>query len=72
MLQSQLLQPLSITPVQPQLAESNLFIQEGAGPADASFNEYTPLFVRNRLALQASGVAGSNETFGEEVVQSGV
>jgi len=72
LLQSQLLQPLSITPVQPQLAESSLFIQEGAGPADASFNEYTPLFVRNRPALQTSGVTGGNGTIGDEVVQSGV
>ena len=72
LLQSQLLQPLNITPVQPQLAESNLFILDGAGPAEASLNEYSPLFLRNRLALQASGVAGSNDTFGDEVVQSGV
>ncbi len=72
LLQSQLLQPLSITPVQPQMAESSLFILDGAGPAEASFNEYTPLFVRNRLALQASGVAGGNEILGDEVVQSGV
>jgi tetratricopeptide (TPR) repeat protein len=72
LLQSQLLQPLSITPVQPQMAESSLFILDGAGPAEASFNEYTPLFVRNRLALQTSGVAGGNEILGDEVVQSGV
>ncbi|KAB2888784.1 MAG: TonB-dependent receptor [Desulfobulbaceae bacterium] len=72
LLQSQLLQPLNITPVQPQMAESNLFILDGAGPAEASLNEYSPLFLRNRLALQASGVAGSNDTFGDEVVQSGV
>lgn len=72
LLKSQLLQPLSVTPVQPQLAENNLFIQEGAGPADASFNEYTPLFLRNRMALQASGVTGGNDTLGDELVQSGV
>ncbi|MDH3692061.1 MAG: FecR domain-containing protein, partial [Gammaproteobacteria bacterium] len=34
LLQSQLLQPLNITPLQPQLAESNLFILSGAGPSD--------------------------------------
>ena len=72
LLQSQLLQPLNITPVQPQMAESNLFILDGAGPAEASLNEYSPLFLRNRLALQASGVAGSNDTYGDELVQSGV
>jgi tetratricopeptide (TPR) repeat protein len=70
--QSQLLQPLNITPVQPQLAVSNLFILEGAGPADPSFNEFNPIFLRNRLALQASGVVGNNETWGDDIAQSGV
>jgi len=72
LLQSQLLQPINITPVQPHLAESNLFILDGAGPADLSFNEFNPLFNRDRLALQLSGIAGGENTFGDEVVFSGV
>lgn len=72
LLQSQLLQPLNITPVQPHLAESNLFILDGAGPADLSFNEFNPLFNRNRLSLQLSGIAGGQNTFGDEIVFSGV
>jgi len=72
LLQSQLLQPINITPVQPQLAESNLLIVDGAGPADATFNEFNPLFARNRLVFQPSAVIGSNETYGDEVVQSGL
>ncbi|MEC4685888.1 MAG: FecR domain-containing protein [Nitrospirota bacterium] len=72
LLQSQLLQPLNITPVQPQLAESNLFIFDRAGPGDLSFNEFNSLFNRNRLALQLSGVYGGNATFGNEIVASGV
>jgi tetratricopeptide (TPR) repeat protein/outer membrane receptor protein involved in Fe transport len=72
LLQSQLLQPININPVQPSLAESNLSILEGAGPSSPSFNEFNPLFNRNRLSLQLSGVAGSNSTFGDEVVVSGV
>ena len=72
LLQSQLLQPLNITPVQPNLGESNLLILEGSGPSNPSFNEFNPLFTRNRLALQASGVFGSNDTLGDEVTQSGV
>jgi tetratricopeptide (TPR) repeat protein len=72
LLQSQLLQPININPVQPHLAESNLFILNGAGPSDLSFNEFNPLFNRNRLALQVGGIAGTHDTFGEEVVQSGV
>jgi tetratricopeptide (TPR) repeat protein len=72
LLQSQLLQPISINPVQPSLAQKNLSILEGAGPSAPSFNEFNPLFMRNRLALQAGVVAGSHDTFGEEVVQSGI
>jgi outer membrane receptor protein involved in Fe transport len=72
LLQSQLLQPINLTPVQPSLAESNLLILEGAGPSAPAFNEFNPLFTRNRLALQTSAVVGSNKTLGDEVVHSGV
>jgi hypothetical protein len=72
LLQSQLLQPINITPVQPQLAESNLFILSGAGPAEPSLNEFHPLLTRNRFALLASGVVGIKNTLGDELVLSGV
>ncbi len=72
LLQSQLLQPINITPIQPQLAESNLSIFEGTGPSALSFNEYNPLFQRNRLALQASGIVGGNNTQDNDLVFSGV
>ncbi|HEY6012180.1 MAG TPA: tetratricopeptide repeat protein, partial [Nitrospirota bacterium] len=72
LLQSQLLQPLNITPIQPHLAESNQFIISGAGPSDLSFNEFNPLFNRNRIGVQASGIAGSNNTRGGEMAASGV
>ncbi|MGH8564785.1 MAG: TonB-dependent receptor domain-containing protein [Gammaproteobacteria bacterium] len=72
LLQSQLRQPLSLTPVQPHLAERDLLILEGAGSSSVAFNEYNPVFARNRLTLQASGVAGSNQSYGDEVTQSGV
>lgn len=72
LLQSQLLQPVNITPVQPRLAESNLFILEGSGPTDLSFTEFNPLFHRNRFGLQASGVVGGNATLGSEIIHSGV
>jgi tetratricopeptide (TPR) repeat protein len=72
LLQSQLLQPLNLTPVQPQLAESNLLILQGAGPANPSFNEYNPLFTRDRITITASGVAGENSTRGDEVTVAGI
>ena len=72
LLQSQLLQPTNITPIQPRLAESNLFLVSAQGPAGLSFNEFNPIFNRDRMALQASGLAGENDTYGGEVVASGI
>jgi tetratricopeptide (TPR) repeat protein len=72
LLQSQLLQPLNVTPVQPSLAETNQFILAGTEPSAPAFNEFSPLFLRNRLALQASGVIGNNSTWGDEVALSGL
>ena len=72
LLKSQLLQPINITAVQPQLAESDLRILEGTGPSTLSINEFNPLFLRDRIGLQASGVIGSNSILGNEVIVSGI
>jgi len=72
LLQAQLLQPVNITPVQPQLAERNLFILDSTGPAEASFNEFSPLFNRNRIAFLADGIVGGNDILGDDMVVSGV
>ena len=72
LLQSQLLQPLNVTPIQPSLAETNRFILDGTEPSAPAFNEFSPLFLRNRLALQASGVVGSQSTWGDEIAFSGL
>jgi tetratricopeptide (TPR) repeat protein len=72
LLQAQLLQPLSLTPVQPEWAEPSFSLSEGAGPSEAAFNEFTPLFVRNRTALQASATGGSNNTWSDSLVASGL
>ena len=71
-LQSQLLQPLNVTPVQPQLTESNLYILTETGPSNPSFHEFNPLFLRNRIALQTNVVLGSNSIFGDELILSGI
>jgi outer membrane receptor protein involved in Fe transport len=72
LLQSQLLQPLSTTPIQPQLAESNLFLISAGGPGVASFNEFNPLFNRNGANVQASGMVGNNGTSSGEGIVSGI
>ena len=72
LLQSQLLQPINITPVQPRLAESNLFLVGNLGPSALSLNEFNPLFDRNRFSTLVSGLVGSNDTYSDEVVHSGL
>jgi opacity protein-like surface antigen len=72
LLQSQLLQPTNITPIQPRLAESNQFLISAQGPGGLSFNEFNPIFNRNRAAIQGSGLAGEEDTFGGEGVVSGI
>ncbi len=72
LLQSQLLQPININPVQLQLGEANLFVLEGAGPTKTSFNEFNPLFTRSDVSLNAAVVTGSNNSLGDELTISGV
>ena len=72
LLQSQLMQPVNITPIQPNLADNEMFILNGFGPSDFSFNEFNPLFEYNRYALQSSGMYGSNGTWGDNTTLSGL
>jgi tetratricopeptide (TPR) repeat protein len=72
LLQSQLMQPLNMTPIQPHLAESNLFLISAGGPAALSFNEFNPLFNRNGINFQMTGLSGENDTYAGEGVLSGI
>ena len=71
-LQTQLLQPLTVMPVPPFLALDNSFILAGTGPTTASLNEFNPLFERDRISLRATGLVGGNDTYGDELVVSGL
>ncbi len=70
LLQAQLLQPVNINPVQPRLSAT--YLDPGTGLANATLNEYTPLFERDQVKLLASGVAGSNDTLGGELTAAGI
>src|SRR5438093_2650685 len=72
LLQSQLLQPINITPIQPHLAESNLPLISAGGPGGLSFNEFNPLFNRDGVTFQMSGLAGEDSTYAGEGVLSGI
>jgi Flp pilus assembly protein TadD len=72
LLQAQLLQDININPVQPSLAETDLNIITSGGPARPGFNEFTPLFERNQVQLNASGLVGNHTTYADESVVSGI
>jgi tetratricopeptide (TPR) repeat protein len=72
LLQSQLLAPVTNTPLQPRLAESNLMLISSGGPGAASFNEFNPLFNRDGITFLASGMGGQHGTAAGDVVVSGI
>ncbi|MCP3877696.1 MAG: TonB-dependent receptor [Sulfitobacter sp.] len=72
LLQSQMLQDVNINPVQPSVSATNLNIVTSGGPAEAGFNEFTPLFERNQLRADITGFLGNNDTVGGEAVVSGI
>lgn len=71
-LQAQLFQPLSATPLLPLLGETNLLAAEGAGPSALGFREYNAMFVREKPWLSIAGVGGSNHLGAGESTLSGI
>ncbi|MDH5445635.1 MAG: FecR domain-containing protein [Gammaproteobacteria bacterium] len=72
LLQSQLLQPVGNTTVQPHLSIAYINAPVWSGPAQTSFNEYSPLFVQNQTALKTAVFFGNNNTEGDELNISGL
>lgn len=72
LLQAQLLQPTNAAPVPPTLAFSDLNIVAAAAPPQVTFDEFNSLYERNRLRLITSAFGGSNGTWGDDLVLSGV
>jgi len=70
--QSQMLQPLNTTPIQPSLGESSLFLISAQGPGALAFNEFNPLFNRNQLNAQGSFFVGEDATWSGEGIVSGI
>jgi tetratricopeptide (TPR) repeat protein len=69
---SQLLQPLNATPIPAQAGQASLFLSPTVGPSSVSFNEFTQLFTRDQLRIQASGVVGGNDTIGNDLTVAGI
>ncbi len=72
LLTSQLLQPLNLTPIQPQLAQIGSLRADRTGPSELAFTEFSPLVTADGLRFEMSSVAGANDTFGDDLVLSGL
>jgi Tfp pilus assembly protein PilF len=70
--QSQMLQPLNTTPIQPSLGESGLFLLSAQGPTRQSFNEFNPLFGRDQLNVQGSFLGAGDSTWAGEGIAAGI
>jgi tetratricopeptide (TPR) repeat protein len=68
LLQAQLLQPANVAGIQPQFADTDMFVPQFAGSAGAAFNEFNPLFARDGLSATATATAGSNRTLANDLV----
>ena len=71
LLQSQLLQPLNIIPVQPRLAD-NGFTFVDAGLSGPGFNEFTRLFAGNQIRFVGDGLLGDHGTKADNLILSGI
>ncbi len=72
LLQSQLLQPINMTPIQPRSGESSLFLISAGGPGTASFNEFNPLFTSDGYTVQLNGMVGEHNTYGGDAIVAGI
>ncbi|MFZ1325479.1 MAG: FecR domain-containing protein [Candidatus Contendobacter sp.] len=71
LLQAQLLQPINLTPVSPQLAETKLLMPT-TGPLTPSLYEFNPLLVQDQPTLFFAGAGGSQNTWSDELIVSGL
>jgi tetratricopeptide (TPR) repeat protein len=65
LLRSQLLNPPSKTPVQPELAEAHLALLDTAGSTRVTFAEFGPLFDADGVRFDASGLVGTQDTWSD-------
>jgi len=72
LLQAQLLQPININPVQPQMADAGIGGVSSLGNTNAGYNENTALFERNGNQLAINAMVGSDSTDAENATFSGV
>jgi tetratricopeptide (TPR) repeat protein len=70
LLQAQLRQPLSVTPLQAQLSNDRLFSLPSEGANALGLNEFGSLFLANGSNVQLHGLVGNQRTNGEQGIYS--
>jgi hypothetical protein len=70
LLQAELRQPISVTPLPARLSNDRLFSSRADGPNAAGFDEFGSLFLADGVGFQAHGVAGNHGTRGEQALVS--
>lgn len=70
--QAQVRQPLSAPPINLLDSADRLTIVRDAGPARVGVNEYNSLFNRDQLRIQTDAIVGSDDTWGDQFVASGL
>jgi tetratricopeptide (TPR) repeat protein len=71
-LQAQLRQPVAIPSVDLLLNSDNLFILRDTGPFRLGVDEFSQLYDRDQIRLQADGIAGTQQTRADLVSVSGL
>lgn len=72
LLVAQLLQPVNSNPIQPQAAFTKLAFLADSGPFRTGHSEYSYMFSQERFRVLLSGAGGSQNTWGDQVVLSGL
>ncbi|HEY8519352.1 MAG TPA: FecR domain-containing protein [Gammaproteobacteria bacterium] len=70
--QSQLLQPINVTPIQPQLAEVSRSFAGKLGPTELAFDEFTAPLSENGIRLRGSAAVADDRTRGQDVIVAGL
>ena len=71
-LQAQIRQPVTLSPISPQLTTDNLVINRNTGPARTGTSEFNALFNKDDVRILFDGIVGGLDTFGDQFVASGL
>lgn len=69
---AELLQPATLVPIQPQLAQPAAFLTGTLGPSDLALSELAPPITQDGIRVRSSVVASGNGTRGADIAMAGL